>query len=72
MGKKQIKKNGSFICANRHVLKSNEYNTDVIWLIWDIIVNETNKRVNLNLRISINSLFELFKKIINHQINPKK
>ena len=60
--KKQIKKNGSFICANRHVLKSNEYNTDVIWLIWDIIVNETNKRVNLNLRISINSLFELFKK----------
>lgn len=60
--KKIIKKKGKCICAYRDIVESKECNTDIIWLIWDIIVNETNKRVNINLKKSIDALFSLFKK----------
>ena len=70
--KKIIKKQGRCICAYRDIVESKESNTDVIWLIWDIIVNETNKRNNINFKKSIDALFSLFKKNYKSSLKSKR
>jgi len=46
-------------CSKRNIPVEEKYKNDMIWIPWDIIINETKKRNNGLLKI-VNALLELF------------
>lgn len=60
--KKLTKAKQTIICGkreNKEIPKENH--TDIIWLIWDIVVTEANKSLNYKINKQVNHLFKLYK-----------
>lgn len=56
------KKNKNYICGYREISNvESKYYTELVWLIWEIIIKETSKLNNENINLSILSLFKLYK-----------
>lgn len=56
------KKNKNYICGYREISNvDSKYYTDLVWLIWEIIIKETSKLNNEDFNINILSLFKLYK-----------
>ena len=64
----QKKKNGSWEIEERNVSDiKDKYKKDIVWLLWEVILDETNSRED-SIKQEINSLFKLFK----HDYSPGK
>ena len=67
--KNYTKKNKQFYCNNRNIEGIDpKYQSDVIWFIWTIILNEANTLLQEKANIQVNSLFKLYK----FQYKPSK
>jgi hypothetical protein len=56
------KKNVEFTCCVREISGiENKFKRDFIWIFWEVILVETNKRNNDNLTKQVRSLYEFFK-----------
>merc|ERR1712159_200697 len=56
-----VKKNGKYVCSYRKkYTKIDKYSTDSVWLIWETIINITNKNNNSYLKKNIESLVNLY------------
>ena len=61
--KLNIKKNGKFLCASRSkYTKIYKYSTDYIWLIWEVLINETVKYKNIDQKKNIQGLVNIYMK----------
>jgi hypothetical protein len=67
--KKSTKKNKLYICGYRKIQNiDTKYCNDIIWFIWEIILNEVNKLGNDNIIKNVYSLYKLYK----YEFRPSK
>lgn len=67
--KKNTKKDKIYICGFRKIQNiETKYCNDVIWLVWEIILSEVNKKNNDKIITSIYSLYKLYK----YEFKPSK
>ena len=60
--KKLYKAKKTIICGKRYNTEIPiENQTDIIWLIWDIVIKESNKHLNYKINKQIEHLFKLYK-----------
>jgi hypothetical protein len=67
--KKSTKKNKMYICGYRKIQNiDTKYCNDIIWFIWEIILNEVNKLGDDNIIKNVYSLYKLYK----YEFRPSK
>jgi hypothetical protein len=60
--KKLNKAKQTILCNKRHNPEINtEFQTDIIWLIWDIVISEAHSCLNTQINTQIGYLFKLYK-----------